>query len=429
MCPIALIPLGMPGDSDLTLGPKRPQRGWLTFRPELRMRICVLVDSTDDSGTRAGRRHFWDKVQAAFAKHEWECRSLHELCQRHRVFNFDGFDTVIVSTDTANGDFVFNSHYAWMFFSLHGRLRQEPWLRRSQGGRMIIEHQGIRLVPVQDVYDAILGPQEVAVSNYEPCFTGLAGLKASVIQRFGNHPILAQLNGQDIIDTADRADQPVFFGDPPPSWEGPSENPSLSENPSVFERKRGALYGGWFEHWGPGWVPLLQAADNAYSSKNHAILLAKIIDDTPRKPGDPRRRGLFVASTMRLAIGAPIPLLDGLLNADFVSVARYHRRLERGRQIATVCVALILMALFAAPAIAVLWIRAVLMPLVPDALLKETLGAVLAVPVFVLGYGFWSSLSRYACRPYLPEPAPARLASWLTWPGRRLWSALTHSQV
>lgn len=307
---------------------------------EATMKICVLVDFTDERGADAGRHNFWREVQETYSEHDWQYVSLEELRRQHVVFNFDEFDMVILGNDVANGDYVFHSHIPWLYLHLHGRIRQESWFRTKQA-RFLVEHQGIRLVPVQAIYDSILGPKQVTVSEGEPSYTELAGSECVRVKRFCDHPLLQFMERPEDFNSAQRGmGSAAFFGSPTPSWRGLE-----GKRTSVYDKEPESLYGGWFQNWGKDWVPLLQAADGKAPS-NHAILLIRVLDRPPYPSFGLRRpkQGIVIATTMRLAASASKPLLDGLINVDFNAVLEYHRKIRRYRTRNTVVLAAITIA-------------------------------------------------------------------------------------
>lgn len=311
-------------------------------------RICVLVDATEEDGSLAGRRNYWKYVETtAGSPITFDAFSLREMSNLNVVFNFDEYDTVIVNTDLANGDPIFGSDQSLMFFLYQGEKRKDAWFRNGKHPRLIIEHQGLRLIPSQRAYDAILGHGEVDVPTFEPYFTALVGGSCRVVPYFADHPCLQHVDGTKPLEPSPRRPElRPFFGNPAPRWLGAEEGPKVG---SVFEARVDSLYGGWFEEWDSEWLPLLKVSENSLAPENNATVLVKVIEENEyaKRNISPehRRKGVIIATTMRLGALAPSELLKGLLEADYADIVRYHERAHRRRaQINFVLYGLILLS-------------------------------------------------------------------------------------
>ncbi|MEO0820209.1 MAG: adenylate/guanylate cyclase domain-containing protein [Pseudomonadota bacterium] len=300
---------------------------------------CVLVDATEEEGKAAGRRNYWKYLnEDVLDKRTVSFFSLPELTQQNVVFNFDEFDTVIINTDCVNGDKVFGADESLLFFQYQGEKRQDAWFRSGKHPRLIIEHQGLRLIPTQRSYNALLGLREVVVSNLEPSFTALCGRTVRIVPRFRDHPLLQHLGTDDIIvGDHRRPDLRPFFGEPLPRWLGNDEGPQVG---SVFEARRDSLFAGWFEEWESDWIPLLRAEGNQLAPENNATMLVKVVREQEyssyRISPKHRRRGIIIATTMRLAALAPDELLKGLLETSYEDIRKYHDDVAKRRRFGNV---------------------------------------------------------------------------------------------
>lgn len=362
--------------------------------------VCVLVDASDESGRYAGRRNYWAFVSDKMKRNRvFETFAIREMSHDNCVFNFDQYETVIINTDLVNGDSVFGSDQSWMFFSRQGKVRLDAWFRNGKAPRLIIEHQGLRLIPAQSAYDAILGEGDVVVPGFEPWFTALAGSSCDVVEQFRDHPSLHHFASENCVKTASRGNGvSPFFGDPQPTWLGTEESPQTG---SVFEVRKDSLYGGWFEKWDSEWIPLLRAADNSLAPPNNATVLAKIVSDSDYRQRNIQRnharKGIIIATTLRLAATAPDGLIDGLLNAEYDKFVRYHKRVKSLHQRNTAIAWTLIGLSFAAVSIAVtvLWDRFVIGN---DNRLIEFFSDALGLPLVLLFFTHWQAAKAFRQR-------------------------------
>lgn len=360
--------------------------------------ICVIVDFTSENEKNAGRYNYWKKRLRKYRKnYEWRFISLEEYRRNNIIFNFDDFNIVIISTDTANADFVFHSHIGWLYFHHHGKIRKDLWFRKGIEPRLIVEHQGIRLVPMQSSYDAILGPNEVKVSEFEPEIAGLSGNTCNVVNKFKDHPIIKAIDKRDRLcsDLKETNVRP-FFGKPYPRWLGRE-----GHYESTFDEVKHALYGGWFTKWGKGWIPLLQSASNKYAPTNHAILLVKVISEKDRK-------GILIATTMKLATATPEELLEGVIDADFKSIADYHHKIsKRHCNQAIIFTSFMILSLFATSFLLLRgWTEFITSSQNPTInILKDAIG----LPLIGLWILHWKAFKRFVGRSYHTQYSRKRI--------------------
>jgi len=378
--------------------------------------VCVLVDATDEAGGNAGRRNYWKFVDPELKRDRpFEEFAIREMTGDNRVFNFDQYETVILNTDLVNGDSVFGSDDSWMFFSRQGKVRLDAWFRNGKKPRLIVEHQGLRLIPSQNAYDAVLGEGEVVVPSFEPWFTALAGGTCSIVNQFRNHPVLRHLKPGAPVESCERGGGiSPFFGNPAPSWLGTEENP---ETGTVFEVRNDSLFGGWFEDWDSEWVPVLRAYGNTLAPANNATMLVKMVSDTDyrehRIPKEHTRKGIIIATTLRLAAKAPDALIDGILNAEYDRLVRFHEKAEhlhrRNTLFASVLIALSFLAVSAVVTFA--WDRFVIGS---DNRAIEFFADALGLPLLLILFAHWRAARSFAQRGLFAGPRWRIPLYWLS---------------
>jgi hypothetical protein len=203
---------------------------------------------------------------------------------------------LIVNWDAANGDPDFGADLTLRWFE-HRQPEILLWVR--SGGVLIVEGQARLGVPVQRVYDALLGPGEVLVSGPEDGLdprrdSRRAGKRCQLTARAAASPLFGYL-----ADTLAPSDEPRWgFDDLFPDWAGRVLSPDVRSN------DWNVLYRGWFRK-NPlprgqlKWIPLLVTGDGFW---RHATLSAAAVGD-----------GAIFASTMFLASTGQDRLVEALL--------------------------------------------------------------------------------------------------------------------
>jgi hypothetical protein len=270
--------------------------------------ILVLVDQKVESGAFQGmpaRGTGWRHVLSGWSFTE---KSIADSTEPTRIYEYKA---VILNWSAANGDSNTGSDTTLNYFQNEAENRKARLLHRK--GRLICEYQDAAGILHQGAYDAVFGKGEVQVAKRDlDDDTKLwVGPEVEVWQRYRQHPIVRNLP-RTMATHYEDSDRIFNF------IQGPLDG-AFS-----YDHREQILWYGWFKWWRKGWIPLLRAKlpkghpyRRCWLKSDPAVLLVKCQDN-----------GIYVASTMWLALSRSKELVENILKADVDEISKTHRRLK-----------------------------------------------------------------------------------------------------
>lgn len=268
-------------------------------------KTLILVDRTLPSGKRA-RDCLWNQLIPSAQQ-----KSISDERDNRESVRINEFDLVVVNWDAANGDIVTGSDDTMFYFMTRGEDRREALLQN--GGILLCEFQDGKSRLHQSAYDAIFGKSEIEVMRADLAQdeTLWFGPTVKVVSKFRNHPIVRGL--PTVLSTHYQEDGSALFN-------------FAADVRSMYgyKHRSSLLWLGWFQWWRKGWIPLLVAdLPNDHPQRRRwfcprpAVLLAKC-----------QGNGLYLASTLWIAISRSKELADGICSADLYQIKKYHNRVK-----------------------------------------------------------------------------------------------------
>ncbi|MBB1023793.1 MULTISPECIES: hypothetical protein [unclassified Dietzia] len=187
---------------------------------------------------------------------------------------YEGTRLFVVSWDSANGDPLYRSDATAEF--LKSRARDRLAAVYENAGIVLMESQAQRDTPSSEAYHSLFGDAEMSVSRQNTTRAG-SRVVMEKSKPFGAHPLIKSIGGESETDgelTTDPCDcdESNAFLDVPAEFipqivgrrkrgeDAEGKNFKLSNSRWTGTGRNQNVWFGWFEWWGPGWVPLMYAS-------------------------------------------------------------------------------------------------------------------------------------------------------------------------